>query len=112
MMTLLHEDFTSDLATIFIAAGVVLTTGSAQTLGEKKMRVSITQFFDLEPKGLVIEEVFLPAYGKEEKFVGHKVALRRQNAHALVNMAMRASVNNEGQWANRFFENRLAIALV
>ena len=101
MMACLHEGFASDLATIFIAAGAVLRTGSAQTLGKKKERVSITQFFTLEPKGLVIEEVFLPAYDKEEKFVGHKVAVRRQNAHALVNMAMRAAVNDDGQWATR-----------
>lgn len=95
MMAHAHPDFSSDLATIFLAAGAVLKCGSAQTRGQTT-RVSLTQFFALEPKGLVIEEVFLPALGPEQKLVTHKVSLRRQHAHALVNMGLRAAISPEG----------------
>jgi CO/xanthine dehydrogenase FAD-binding subunit len=96
MMAHAHEGFASDLATIFLAAGAILTCGAAQTRGETQ-RVSVTKFFGLEQKGLVIEEVFLPVFGAGEKLVTQKVALRRQNAHALVNMGLRAAVDSDGE---------------
>jgi xanthine dehydrogenase/oxidase len=95
MMAHEHPDFISDLATIFLAAGAVLRCGSPQTRGQTT-RVSITQFFALEPKGLVIEGVFLPTFRPEQKLGTHKVSLMRQHAHALVNMGMRAAISPEG----------------
>lgn len=103
MMAHSHEGFASDLATIFLAAGAVLKCGSALTKGDKPQRVTVTQFFELEQKGLVIEEIFLPAFGREERLVTQKVALRRQNAHALVNMGFRAAVDPEGRLSTQAF---------
>lgn len=107
MMAHTHPDFSSDVTTIFLAAGAVLTCGSAQTMGETQ-RVSVTQFFELSPEGLVIEEIFLPAFGGREKLVTQKVALRHIHAHALVNMAMRANVDTCGVLFPLSFANLLS----
>lgn len=84
----LHGDFTSDIATIFMAAEVRLRLGMADTFGTEET-VGLWEFFQMSLQGVVIIEIHLPYGTYQTQFKSYKVALRKVNAHALLNAAFK-----------------------
>ena len=98
MMTHLHPDFVSDMGTILTAADATLSVTYAASKGAEITRVSVAQFFGMPSAGLVILSVFLPALSSSERLITQKVAVRRVNAHALVNAAFKFDVDELKGW--------------
>lgn len=88
-----HPSFPSDAATILMAAGARLRLGNADTFGQEQL-VSVEKFFQLSLQSVVILTILLPASSPTTKFVTFKVALRRVNAHALLNAAFKFDVDS------------------
>lgn len=98
MMTHVHPDFVSDMATILTAAGATLSLTYAKSKGAEVTQVGVAQFFAMDPAGLVILSVFLPALSSSERLITQKVAVRRVNAHALLNAAFKFDVDEPKGW--------------
>ncbi|KAG6552063.1 hypothetical protein Mapa_006369 [Marchantia paleacea] len=84
----LHGDFTSDIATTFMAAEVRLRLGMANTFGTEET-VGLWEFFQMSLQGVVIIEIHLPYGTSQTQYKSYKVALRKANAHALLNAAFK-----------------------
>ena len=93
-MTHGHGEFTSDVATILMAAEARLKLGLAHSNGSERS-VTLEEFFDMPLEGVVILEIIIPILRRNSRFVTYKVALRRVNAHALMNAGFKLEVNTE-----------------
>ena len=93
-MTHEHGEFASDVATILMAAGARLRLGFALDSGAERS-VGLEEFFNLSLEGVVILEILVPIVSKNTRFLTYKVALRRVNAHALVNAGFKLEVDSK-----------------
>eukprot|EP01018_Ginkgo_biloba_P033813 Gb_38126 [translate_table: standard] len=94
MMAHEHPDFVSDVATLLMAAETKLTICSAYSNGLQEV-VDLEQFFGMQMEGKVITEIKIPALPVNSRFVRHKVALIRVNAHPILNAAFKFEVDSE-----------------
>jgi xanthine dehydrogenase/oxidase len=93
MLTHAHGEFASDISTILMAAEAKLRVGFAWENGDEHV-ISLEQFFNLSLDGAVIVEIFIPVMKASARFFTYKVALRRVNAHALLNAGFKLAVNS------------------
>ncbi|KAG0611483.1 hypothetical protein M758_7G144100 [Ceratodon purpureus] len=93
-MTHEHGDFTSDVSTILMAAGATLKLGFAHNNGAEQS-VGLEEFFNMSLEGVVILEITVPIMPKTTRFLTYKVALRRVNAHALMNAGFKLEVDSK-----------------
>jgi xanthine dehydrogenase/oxidase len=93
MLTHAHGEFASDISTILMAAEAKLRVGFAWENGDEHV-ISLEQFFNLSLDGAVIVEIFIPVMKASAQFFTYKVALRRVNAHALLNAGFKLAVNS------------------
>ena len=94
VMTHEHGEFASDVATILMAAGARLTLGFAHDNGAERS-VGLEEFFSMSLEGVVVLEILVPIVPKDTRFLTYKVALRRVNAHALVNAGFKLEVDSK-----------------
>lgn len=93
-MTHEHGEFSSDVATILMAAGSRLKLGLAHNNGAEQS-VGLEDFFNMSLEGVVVLEIMIPIVSKNTRFLTYKVALRRVNAHALVNAGFKLEVDTK-----------------
>eukprot|EP00045_Choanoeca_perplexa_P016293 m.218258 g.218258 ORF g.218258 m.218258 type:complete len:1312 (+) comp17218_c0_seq1:61-3996(+) len=85
-----NDDFPSDIATVFLGVGAMLTVVDASG----SQTVTMADFLGLDMKAKVIVSVLIPALAKNQVFVSHKVMKRHANAHAYVNAACLFTLDN------------------
>jgi len=85
-----QSSFPSDLLTILYTVGTILSIGSPSGQVDK---IDLASFGNYSMKGKVIISVFLPYSAQNERVQTFKVALRHQNAHALLNAGLRMTVS-------------------
>jgi xanthine dehydrogenase/oxidase len=78
------QEFPSDLVTIFLGAGAVLTIGSPDGLVQN---VTVDAFLSMNMERKVILSIFIPVGVQKEVFVTYKAMQRSQHSHAFVNAA-------------------------
>lgn len=103
VMTKIHcrsdEPFPSDLFTVLMALGGVVTIGSSSWPTPR--RYSMEQFGAISdlPADHVVLNFMIPFSKKDESIRTYKIARRIQNSHAIVNAGFRVKLNAQGQVA-------------
>ncbi|CAM6125267.1 unnamed protein product [Calypogeia fissa] len=89
-----HPTFPSDAATVLMAAEARLRLGHAERFGVEQM-VTLKEFFQMSLQNVVILEVHIPVAMPTTQFITFKVALRRVNAHAILNAGFKFDVDSD-----------------
>lgn len=87
-----HGDFVSDVAAILMTAKAKIKVGSAYNNGQERI-LSLEEFYKISLDGLVILDIVIPVLGKNARVSTYKIALRRVNAHALMNAGFNMEVD-------------------
>ena len=87
-----YPAFPSDVATILAGAGASATLVDPET--KKESSVAVEDLKSVE--GLVLKSVVIPLGSPADKFFTDRVALRHQNAHAIVNAAFGLDLDPAG----------------
>ncbi|KAJ7565972.1 hypothetical protein O6H91_02G083300 [Diphasiastrum complanatum] len=95
VMAYKHHDFISDIATILVAAEATIKIYSAFEDGPEVI-LDLHNFFTLPSlEGVVILEIHIPRLKAESRIYTFKAALRRVNAHPLLNAAYKFDIDPE-----------------
>eukprot|EP00252_Welwitschia_mirabilis_P010739 TRINITY_DN2419_c0_g1_i7.p1 TRINITY_DN2419_c0_g1~~TRINITY_DN2419_c0_g1_i7.p1 ORF type:complete len:1017 (-),score=216.35 TRINITY_DN2419_c0_g1_i7:1040-4090(-) len=94
-----HQDFVSDISTLLMASEARLKICSAFSNGLSEV-VTIDEFLNMEMDGKVIVEIYVPTLSSTSHFSRQKVALRRVNAHPIVNAAFKFEIDPETDLIN------------